>query len=229
MKLSLQTQPVVWPTLAWTTVAMAGFALPFAALVMLANMASAETLNTVTAPIVAVAMMGAAMIGAATAGRFWLGVGFGLVTGAALVFVSASLGLPGVQKPVALAIVCSAASVSFAARGALFARSGLDKGWWIAVFVVAGEAAVLATAAAQPGALPDWLLVLLPAQWASLALQSGFDGSNTVTASAALAALLGTGAATLFVVKLWPRRWPYLVMFSAWLSFAALVWNYSTL
>jgi hypothetical protein len=98
------------------------------------------------------------------------------------------------------------------------------RGWWIAVFVVAGEAAILLTASAMPGALPDWLLVLLPAQWASTAIQTALSGTGTRAASSALIALAGTAAATLLVARLWPRRWPYLVMFTAWLGLSALVW-----
>jgi hypothetical protein len=116
------------------------------------------------------------------------------------------------------------ASFSFAARGKLFARSAGNRGWWIAVFVVAGEAAILITAATKPGALPAWLLVLLPAQWASTAIQTALTGTGTRAAAAPLIALAGTAAATLLVARLWPRRWPYLIMFSTWLALSALVW-----
>ena len=117
------------------------------------------------------------------------------------------------------------ASTSFAARGTLFARSAAQKGWWIAVAVVAGEAAVVATAAAMPGALPGWLLALLPAQWASMAIRSALIGPGTPAAIVALFALGGTAAATLLVARLWPKRWPYLIMFTTWLGFSALVWQ----
>jgi hypothetical protein len=38
-------------------------------------------------------------------------------------------------------------------------------------------------------------------------------------------ALGGTAATTLLVAALWPRRWPYLLMFSAWLGCSALVYH----
>ncbi|QDH35237.1 hypothetical protein E2E27_13455 [Porphyrobacter sp. YT40] len=95
----------------------------------------------------------------------------------------------------------------------------------IAVFVVAGEAAILATAAARPEALPEWLLALLPAQWASMAIAGAWTGMGAGLAGAALVALAGTAAATLLVARLWPRRWPYLVMFTAWLALSALVYE----
>ena len=88
--------------------------------------------------------------------------------------------------------------------------------------VVCGEAAMLATAAARPGALPEWLLVLLPAQWASSAIEAALNGGRL--ASAELIALAGTAAATVLVTRLLPRRWPYLIMFSVWLGLSALVW-----
>jgi hypothetical protein len=67
-------------------------------------------------------------------------------------------------------------------------------------------------------------LVLLPAQWASTAIQTALTGTGTRAAASALLALAGTAAATLLVARLWPRRWPYLVMFTTWLALSALVW-----
>jgi hypothetical protein len=136
-----------------------------------------------------------------------------------------ALGMPTLPHPLSIGLAVIVASISFAARGALFARTASDKGWLIAVSVVAGEAAVLFTASALPGALPDWLLVLLPAQWASVAIQTALTGTGTRAASSALFALAGTAAATLLVAWLWPRRWPYLLMFTAWLGLSALVWH----
>jgi hypothetical protein len=77
----------------------------------------------------------------------------------------------------------------------------------------------------MPGALPGWLLALLPAQWASMAIRSALIGPGTPAAIAALFALGGTAAATLLVARLWPKRWPYLIMFTTWLGFSALVWD----
>jgi hypothetical protein len=216
-------QPPAWPFLAWATVVLAGVAAPALAMLMLAN--TPAPLALVAGPIFAVGLMGVGMIGAAAAGRLWIGVLLALLTGAGLLVLARALGLPPLPHPLSTGLAVLVASVSFAARGALFARSGGARGWWIAVFVVAGEAAILATASAMPGALPAWLLVLLPAQWASTAIQTSLTGAGTVAASSVLIALAGTAAATLLVARLWPRRWPYLIMFTAWLALSALVWH----
>lgn len=177
------------------------------------------------APLLAVGLMSVGMIGAAVAGRLWIGVGLAVLTGAGLIVLARALGLPPLPHPLSIGLAVLVASISFAARGTLFARSAGARGWWIAVFVVAGEAAILATAYAMPGALPAWLLVLLPAQWASTAIQTALAGTGTAAASSPLIALAGTAAATLLVARLWPRRWPYLIMFTAWLALSALVWH----
>ena len=204
------------PLLARLTVALAGFAAPAGALVMTRDTSAA-------APVLAVGMMGAGMIAAAVAGRFAVGIVAAMLAGAGLMLLGWALGMPALHAPAMLALAAIAASVSFAARGSLFARSAGSRGWWIALAVVAGEAAVLLTAAAMPGAWPVWVLALLPAQWATLALQASLTGTSAVVASAALFALGGTAAATLLVARLWPRRWPYLVMFTTWLVLSALV------
>jgi hypothetical protein len=177
-------------------------------------------------PIVAVALMGMGMIGAAAAASLRVGVLCALLNCAALLGLGWAMGLPLLGDPLPTALVVFIATLSFAVRGALFARSAGDKGWWIAVFVVLGEVAVLATATARPDAIPAWLLVLLPAQWASAAIQTVLAGMPVLAAGAALLALAGTAAATHLVASLWPRRWPYLVMFTAWLGLSALVWQY---
>ncbi len=189
-------------------------------------LAGAQTpLAVIGGPILAVGLMGTGMIAAAAAGRLWIGVVIAVLTGAGLLLLALALGTPPLSHPLAIALAVIIASVSFAARGALFARSAADKGWLIAVFVVGGEAAMLLTASALPGALPDWLLALLPAQWASVAIQTALTGTGTRAASSTLIALAGTAAATLLVARLWPRRWPYLIMFTAWLGLSALVWH----
>ncbi len=176
-------------------------------------------------PILAITLMSVGMIAGAKSGRLWIGVGLALLSGGALVLFARVLGMPPLPHPLSATLAMLIASISFAVRGALFARSAADKGWWIAVAVVAGEAAVLFTAAASPGALPDWLLALLPAQWASTAIRTALTGTGTAAAVWELSALAGTAAATLLVAKLWPRRWPYLIMFSTWLGLSALVWH----
>jgi len=207
--------------LAWLTVVLAGIVAPVAAIALLAN----APLVMVGGPILAVGLMGVGMIAAAADGRLWIGVLLAVLVGAGLIVLARALGMSPVLHPLSIGLAVVIASLSFAARGALFARSALDKGWWIAVFVVAGEAAVIATAAAMPGMLPDWLLALLPAQWASVAIQTALTGAGTLAASPVLIALAGTAAATLLVARLWPRRWPYAIMFTAWLGFSALVYH----
>ena len=193
--------------MAWLTAAAAGIAAPAIAMLYLQNAPAPAPFALIAGPLLAVGLMGAGMISAAIAGRLWIGVALALLTGAGLVWLASALGMPPLEQPVAMGLALIIASTSFAARGTLFARSAAQKGWWIAVAVVAGEAAVVATAAARPGALPGWLVALLPA------------------AIAALFALGGTAAATLLVARLWPKRWPYLIMFTTWLGFSALVWQ----
>lgn len=228
MKSLSHAQPLAWPFLAWLVVALAGIAAPTLAMVMLVDAPAPAPLALAGGPILAVGLMGVGMIGAAAAGRLWIGVLLALLTGAGLILLARMLGMPPLPHPFSTGLAIIIASFSFAARGTLFSRSAGDaeynRGWWIAVFVVAGEAAMLLTALAMPGELPDWLLVLLPAQWACSAIETALTGTGTRAAVSALLALAGTAAATLLVARLWPRRWPYLVMFTAWLGLSALVW-----
>lgn len=191
---------------------------------MLIHSDTPASLALVGGPLAAVGLMSVGMIAAAAAGRLWIGVLLALLSGAGLMVLARALGMPPLPHPFSTGLAVIIASVSFAARGTLFARSAGARGRWIAIFVVAGEAAMLATAWALPGALPDWLLALLPAQWASVAIQTALTGTGTRAASSALFALAGTAAATLLVARLWPRRWPYAVMFTTWLGLSALVW-----
>jgi len=203
------------PRTAWLVTALAGGLAPVCA-ILLSEAAP-------VGPLMAIGMMGAGMIGAAAAGRLTTGVVLALLAGIALAALAKGLGIAGWPHPAALSFALLIAAISFAARGALFARSAQDKGWWIALAVVGGEGAMLFVAWAQPGALPDWLLALLPAQWASAAIRTALSGTGAALAGSELAALAGTAAATLLVAKLWPRRWPYLIMFTAWLGLSALV------
>ncbi|MEE4317857.1 MAG: hypothetical protein V2I74_12835 [Erythrobacter sp.] len=214
---------------AWVTAAVAGIAAPAAAMVVLAAGNDSAPMAVFGGPLLAVGLMGTGMIAASAAGRLWIGVGLSLIAGACLVLLAHALGMALPLHPLSVVLAMLVASLSFAARGALFARSAADKGWWIAVFVVGGEAAILATAVALPKSLPAWLLTLLPAQWASMAIQSALTGAGMGArgAIAALLALAGTAATTLLVARLWPRRWPYLIMFTAWLALSALVWHQS--
>ncbi len=201
----------------WLAVVVAGAFVPLLAMLWLAP----AVLAPVSGTIVAIGLMGSGMIAAAAAGRLWVGVLLALLAGVGLILLGRALALPALPHPFSTGLAVIIASISFAARGALFARAYPGKGWLLAVLVVAGEAAMLITAAA----LPAWLPALLPAQWASTAIQTALTGSGTRAASAALFALAGTAGSTLIVVGLWPRRWPYLLMFTAWLALSALVWH----
>lgn len=223
MKSLSHTQPVAWPFWAWLSVVLTGVAAPVLGMVLIVNAPVPVPLALVGGPILAVGLMGVGMIAAAAAGRLWIGVFLAVLTGFGLILFAYALGMRSLPHPFSTGLAVIIASISFAARGALFARSATDKGWLIAGGVVGGEAAILLTAWALPDALPDWLLALLPAQWASIAIQTALTGTGTRAASSALFALAGTAAATLVVVWLWPRRWPYLLMFTAWLGFSALV------
>ena len=226
MTSELQDQPLNQSWLAWLTVALAGIVAPAISIVLFLNASEPAAFAATGGPIMAIGLMAVGMIAAAAAGRLWIGVLFALAVGAVLFMLAHALGLPALPHFAATWLTTFIASISFAARGALFARSASEKGWWIALAVVAGEAAVVLTAVAEPGLLPDWLLALLPAQWASLAFQSALTGTSTFATSSPLIALGGTAAATMLVAKLWPSRWPYLVMFTTWLGLSALVYHY---
>ncbi|MEO0590635.1 MAG: hypothetical protein AAFZ11_08755 [Pseudomonadota bacterium] len=222
---ALQDEPLHWPVLAYSALALTALVAPFGAMLLVGGPAGAP-LALVSGPILALGMMGAGMIGGAVSGRFAIGVGLAALIGLAIILAASLAVAPGFPFSASFAPVVLLASVSFAARGALFARSAGGKGWWIALFVVLGEAAVIITAAAMPGALPVWLLALLPAQWASMEGQAALSsGVGVRWISAPLIALGATAAATLFVVSLWPRKWTYAVMFSTWLAASALVYN----
>lgn len=211
-------EPARAPLGAWLAALFAGAIAPAGALWVAGD-------TRIAGPIIAVGIMAAGMIAAAAAGRFLVGLVLALINAAFLVLLARANGLPALADPMAGALAASIAGVSFAARGALFARSSGARGWWIALAVLAGEAAVLLTALAAPGAWPGWVLALLPAQWTAIAIESALTGALGPVANAALVALAATAAATLLVTRLWPRRWPYLVMFTTWLGVSAIVWE----
>jgi hypothetical protein len=211
--------------LAWLTVALTGVVGPAAAILLLMDWPEPVPLAVIGGPVLAVGLMGAGMIGAATARSLLRGVLLALLTGMGLIGLVLVLGGMPLVNPVSTGLAIIIASLSFAARGALFARFAADKGWLIAVLVVGGEAAMLLTASVQPDALPDWLLALLPAQWASMAIRTALFGAGTWAAGSAVFALAGTAAATLLVALMWPRRWTYVIMFTVWIACSALVWH----
>lgn len=200
-------------------VALAMLVLPAVAMMMLRDTPAPAPLALIGGPILAIGLMGVGLIAAAAGGRFWIGLGLALLAGVGLILLARALGMPALPHPFSTGLAVIIASISFAARGLLFSRAMGKNGWLMALFVVAGEAAMLVSAAYLPG----WLLTLLPAQWASTAIQTALTGTGTRAASSALFALAGTAATTLLVAFLWPRRWPYALMFTAWLALSALV------
>ncbi len=217
------------PVASWLVAALTGIAAPATAMFLLTAVVPASpAASLMRATIIAIGLMGSGMMAAAISGRLRIGLGGALLAGAGLLALGQALATdgPGHLLPAGLAL--SIAAASFAARGALFARSAGARGWWIALAVVAGEAAMVASATARPDAVPEWLLALLPAQWASTAIGHALAGSGTLAAAPALVALAVTAASTRLVAALWPRRWPYLVMFSAWLACSALVLHHQT-
>lgn len=204
---------------AWAVALLAGVAMPAAALLLVGPAGVAG----VGAPVLAAGLMAIGMIGAAAAGRFWTGYGIAVLAGLGLVLLLRSAGFGPLPHPFSTGLAVLVASLSFAARGFLFSRALGARGWLMALFVVAGEAATLVATATLPGVLPAWLLALLPAQWASMALNTALLGTGTRAAASALYALAGTAAATLLVARLLPRKWPYAIMFITWLALSALV------
>ncbi len=201
---------------------LAGVAIPVLVLLVLSQKSS--PLAVVSGPILTLGLMGVGIIAAATAGRFWVGVVLALLNAACLMVLALSLGMQALSHPFSTALAMVIASLSFAARGALFAKTMSDRGWWMALFVVAGEGSVLLIVYAFPGVLPDWFLALLPAQWASIAIQTAITGTGTLAAIPVLIALAGTASTTLLAARVWLRRWPYLLMFTVWLGLSALVY-----
>ena len=207
---------------AWITTVLVGVALPILTLLVLA--AASSPVALAGGPILTLGLMGVGIIAAATAGKFWIGVVLALLNAAFLLVLAFALGMPALQHPFEIALAMVIASFSFAARGALFSKTLADRGWLMALFVVAGEGSVLLIAATLPGVLPTWFLALLPAQWASSAIQMAVTGTSVFETLPALIALAGTAATTLLAARLWLRIWVYLLMFAAWLGLSALVY-----
>ena len=209
-------------TLAWSTTFLAGVVVPLP--IMLVLSAASSPLTVAGGPIFTLGLMGVGIIAAATAGHFWIGALLALFNTACLIVLARVMGMPALPDPLSVGLAMIIASGSFAARGALFAKTLSHRGWLMALFVVAGEGSVLLTATAFPGLLPNWFLALLPAQWASIAVQSALTGSGAYSAMSVLIALAGTAATTLLAARLWFRRWPYILMFTAWLGLSAYVY-----
>ncbi|WP_439106802.1 hypothetical protein [Congregibacter sp.] len=199
-----------------------GVAVPV--LVLLALSGTSSSLVLSGGPIFTLGLMGVGIIAAATAGRFDLAVFLALMNAAFLVVLALALGMPVSPHPFSTILAMVVASGSFSARGALFAITLSQRGWLMALFVVAGEASVLLIASIFPGALPDWFLALLPAQWASIAIQASLTGAGSLAAFPVLIALAGTAVTTLLAARFCLHRWPYLLMFTAWLGLSALVY-----
>lgn len=222
MKLLTSTHAPTSRVPAWCSALLTGVAVPV--LILFALSRTSSPLASASGPVLTLGLMGVGIIAAATAGRFWVGVLLALLNAAFLLGLALALGMPALPHALSTGLAMVIASGSFAARGALFSKTLSDRGWLMALFVVSGEASVLLIARIWPGALPDWFLALLPAQWANIAIQTAVTGTGAYAAIAALCALAGTAATTLLAARLWLRRWPYLLMFTAWLGLSALVY-----
>jgi hypothetical protein len=222
MWLLTSTKPLHRLAPGWWAMLLTGVVVPLLLVLALAEASSPVALAS--GPVFTLGLMGVGIIAAATAGHFWIGIVLALLNAACLLALAFALGMSALVHPVSTALAMVIASCSFAARGALFAKTLSHRGWLMALFVVAGEASVLLLASVMPGALPGWFLALLPAQWASIAIQTALTGTGTAAALPALIALGGTAATTLLAAGLWLQRWPYLLMFTAWLGLSALVY-----
>lgn len=221
-ELLTSASPVNRPGPAWSTTVLTGIALPV--LILLSLAVTSSPLAPAGGPVFTLGLMGVGIIAAATAGRFWVGVFLGLLNAACLVGLAIAMGMPAPSYVASMALAMVVASFSFAARGALFSKTMTAKGWLMALFVVAGEASVLLIVATLPGLLPDWFLALLPAQWASIAIQSAISGAGAAAAIPVLIALGGTATTTLLAARFWMKPWPYPLMFTTWLGLSALVY-----
>ena len=222
MEQQLTDTPRTPRALPWAAAVLTGVALPMLLLLVISG-SSAPPASAI-APTFTLALMGLGIIGASILGPFRFGVALALSNAACLAALGLALGMPTLAHPVSIALAMVIASGSFAARGALFAKTLSHRGWLMALFVVAGEASVLLIAYLWPGVLPGWFLALLPAQWASIAIQTALGGSGTLAAAPVLIALAGTAATTLLARSLWLRWWPYPLMFTTWLGLSALVY-----
>ena len=126
MKPLSHAQPLAWPFLAWLAAALAGVVAPTLAMLMLVNAPGPAPLALTGGPILAVGLMGVGMIAAAAARRLWIGVLLALLTGAGLMILARALGMPPPPHPFSTGLAVVVASVSFAARGTLFARTAAD-------------------------------------------------------------------------------------------------------
>jgi len=214
--------------LAWFVAALAGVCTGAGAMLLLVDTPAPAPLALVGGPILAVGLMGFGMIGAAAAGRLWIGVLVAPPSGGSLILLARVLGMPPWPHPFSTVLALVIASVSACRAGALFASTVAARGWWIAVSVVSGEAAMVLMASAWPGFWPDSAACPAPC---AMGQRRDPDGAHRVrgtrAAAAALAALAGTAAVTLLVARLWRARgWPDLLMFTAWLGLSAVVWRW---
>jgi hypothetical protein len=217
------------PLWGWFYVALAGIAGPAFAMLLLVDRPAPAPLALEGGPILAAGLMGAAVFAAALTARFWIGFLLALLVGLGLIQFARALGMPPLPHPFSTGLAVIIASACFAALGAMIGRfastRGMSgKGRSIALWAVVGQAAVLFLALALPGTLPEWLLALVPVQWASGAIQTALTGTGTRAASSALFALGGVASGTLLAARLWPRRWPLLLLSAAWLGLSALAW-----
>ncbi|MFC3097494.1 hypothetical protein [Alteraurantiacibacter palmitatis] len=225
MRSPAPNHPLSWPVQAWLSFILAAIFAPGLVMLLVANAPAPVPVALVGGPILAVALLGAGVLAAAVSRRFWIGFALALLAGVGLIQFARALGMPPLPHPFSTGMAVIVSSFGFAAMGALLGRAAPATGWRTAAFAIAAMAAILAIAAAWPGTLPDVLLALVPAHWASVAIQTALTGTGTRLASSALFALGGTGAAALLARWLWSRKWPLWLVVAAWLALSALVWQ----
>lgn len=218
-----------WPVPAWLFLALGAMLAPGLVMVLLADAPAPAPVALVGGPILGLALMAAGVMAASASRRFWIGFPLALLAGVGLIQFARALGMPVLPHPFSTGMAVIVSSFAFAAMGALLGRVAPVAAWRLAAFATAAMAAILAVAAAWPGTLPDVLLALLPAHWASVAIQTALTGTGTRLASSALFALGGTGVAALLVRWLIrrtsARAWPLWLMGAIWIGLSALVWQ----
>ncbi|MFC3101719.1 hypothetical protein [Altererythrobacter lauratis] len=233
MRSPASDHPQSWPVPAWLFLALAAIVAPAVVMLLVADAPAPVPVALVGGPILAAALIAAGLTAGAASRRFWIGFPLALLAGVGLIQLARVLGMPALPHPFSTGMSVIVTSFGFAAMGALLGRAAPAMGWRIAAFAIATMAGILAIVAVWPDTLPDALLALVPAHWASMAIQTALTGTGTRLASSSLFALAGTGAAALLARGLWsrnwpqgwPHNWPLWLVVVAWIGLSALVWQ----